>query len=308
MALQFRPAVRRRAPLLISVSGTSGSGKTLSALLLAAGLAKGRGRVAMIDTENGRGEMYADSPLIKAAFPDGYDYAEITAPFSPARYIEAISACEEAGKVVCVIDSTTHEWEGVGGCCEIAEKNKLRNMDNWGMAKREHKRFVNHCLASSMDIIFCLRARDKVKIEKVGGKQEVIPIGIQPICEKNFVFEMMLSLLMNEETKHANPIKCPEALLPRFQKPHLITPEDGEFIATWNGGAAVIDPYEQLRKRARLAAECGMDAYRKFFGGISKADSKRLVDSGDHDGFKFEAQEADKLNEAGSLEQAATNA
>lgn len=291
MALQFKTATRKRAPMLIAIAGPSGSGKTYSALLLAAGLA-GNGRVGFIDTENGRGSMYADSPGIMAALPNGYDIGEISAPFSPDAYIEAIKASEAAGHKVCVIDSATHEWEGIGGCCDIAETKKLRGMPNWALAKKDHKRFMNHCLTTNMDLIFCLRAREKVKIEKVNGRDEVIPIGMMPICEKNFVFEQLISLMIDEKSHEAHPIKVPEKLAAVFSKPHLITKADGEFIQKWNQGGIALADDEQLQKRARAAAEDGMKSYEAFFKGLSKSDQKTLH-STSHDDNKHIAQQYD---------------
>ena len=122
MALEFKRAVRKSVPMLVSISGTSGSGKTYSALLLAAGIAGPSGKVGLIDTENGRGEMYADSPGIKAALPNGYLYLRFDPPFTPERYIEHLQAAESAGIAVCIVDSGSHEWEGIGGVSEAAEK------------------------------------------------------------------------------------------------------------------------------------------------------------------------------------------
>lgn len=277
--MQFSKAKRKAVPMLISLSGTSGSGKTYSALLLAAGLAGPTGRVAFIDTENGRGSMYADSPGITAALPKGFDIAQLDPPYSPERYIEAIEAAEKSGATVCVIDSATHEWEGIGGCCEIAEKFKLKGMPNWAKAKMLHKRFMNHCLSSQMHIIFCLRAREKVKIVKVNGKEEIIPVGIQPICEKNFVFEQLLSLQLDEATHHAVPIKVPEPLLPLFPAAHLITKADGERIRQWNETGASLDPHEQLKKRARAAAEKGTEAYQLFWQDLNAPQKTILADT-----------------------------
>ena len=101
--------------MLISLAGVSGSGKTFSALLLASGLAGKGGSVGFLDTENGRGAMYADSPGIRTALSDGYEIAEMREPFSPSRYTEAVETFEKHGCKVLVIDSMTHEFEGFGG-------------------------------------------------------------------------------------------------------------------------------------------------------------------------------------------------
>lgn len=247
MSFQIAPARRKAVPMLISLAGVSGSGKTYSALLLAAGLAGPNGKVGVLDTENGRGSMYADSPGIQAALPQGYQIAEMRAPFSPGRYAEAVEAFEKHGCSVLVIDSTTHEWEGEGGCSDIAEHNKRGGMPNWARAKMEHKRWMNHALASSMHLIFCLRARDKVKIVKVTKdgreKEEIIPIGLQPIQEKNFTFEMTLSLLLDEHTHRPTVTKCPEPLLHLFHGDQpLITKAMGEKLRQWAESARTPSP------------------------------------------------------------------
>lgn len=293
--LEFKKAVRKSVPLLVSIASPSGGGKTYSALLLAAGMAGPTGRVGFLDTENGRGTMYEDSPGIKKALPNGYEYAELQAPFSPDRYIQAIKAAEQCGINVLVIDSVTHEWEGIGGCTEIAETKKLRGMPNWALAKKEHKLFVLHCLSSTMHIVFCIRARDKVKIVKVmkngQEKEEIVPIGITPITEKNFVYEMMVSLMLDEATHCATPIKVPEPLAAFFPGGKLITMEDGRLIAEWNSVGAKVSDAEHLSKRARVAAEGGTEAYRAFFLELTAAQKKLVQPS--HEENKFVAEQAD---------------
>lgn len=257
--MSFTRAIRKSSPMLVGISGVSGSGKTYSSLLLAAGLAGPNGRVGFIDTENGRGTMYADSPGIVAALPRGYQISQLDPSFAPERYIDRIAEAEKAGINVLVIDSTSHEWEGIGGCCEIAEIKKLRGMPNWALAKMQHKRFMNHCLSSNMHLIFCLRARDKVKIVKIGGKDEIVPVGIQPIAEKNFMFEMTVSLQIDEHTHFATPIKVPDPLKALFPGGKMLTKQDGERMRQWNETGAAADPNERTDRRARALAEDAED-------------------------------------------------
>ena len=287
--------------MLISIAGPSGSGKTFSALLMAYGLAGPNGRVGMIDTENGRGTMYADSPTIMREMPNGYEILDLYPPFTPHAYIEAIKAAEKAGITVLVIDSGSHEWEGTGGCSEIAERGE--KTADWKTAKLAHKKLVNTMLSTSMHIIVCLRAREKVKMIKRGDVMEggqiadkgmVIPMGLQPICEKNFVFEMLLSLLLNEKTHNAEPLKCPEPLAHLFNGSRLITKADGEAIRQWNENAPKVNPMANASKRARLAAEEGMAAYVKLYGELTPAEKKFLIDNGEHAANKDTAKWADE--------------
>lgn len=289
--MEIKRAVRQAIPQIISLAGVSGSGKTYSALKLAAGLAGPGGKVALIDTENGRGAMYADSPGILKDLPGGFMRIPFDPPFSPARYIEALTLAEQNGITVCCIDSGSHGWEGIGGCCEIAETHKLRGMPNWSLAKREHKKFLNHLLSTSMHVIVCLRAREKVKILEVNGKTEVIPVGIQPIAEKNFVFEMLVSLLLEEQTHYAIPVKVPEPLASLFPAKHLITCEDGQRIREWNNQAPQAEEGERLLVRARAEAERGMEFYRAFYTALSSAQKKILTPQ--HEQNKCIAQAAD---------------
>lgn len=290
----FTRAARLAVPLLVSLSGTSGSGKTFSGLLLAAGIAGDSGQVGMIDAENGRGSMYADDEDIIAAMPKGYIRTEISAPYTPARYMNAIRAAEKAGVTVLIVDSTSHEWEGSGGCTEIAENNKTRNgKENWAMAKKEHKKFMYFCLSSRMHIIFCLRARDKVKILPDG---KVVPLGILPVCEKNFVFEMLISLIFDEATHCFAGLKVPKMLRSTLEEGNLITRTHGELLRKWNEGGRGLDPMESVQKRARWAAEQGMEDYTIFFNSLTAKERKDLAAT-THGENKSIASHVDERNE-----------
>lgn len=289
MTLEFRKASRKAVPILMSLSSVSGGGKTYGGLLIAAGLCRPGGRVVMADTENGRGEMYADSPGIIKALPDGYGYRKMIAPYTPASYIAVIDAAEKEcypGDVL-LFDSASHEWEGSGGCCDIAEQFKLGNMLNWSKAKIEHKKFLNRALFSTLHIVFCLRAREKVKI--AGGT--VTQLGLQPIAEKAFPFEMMVSLRFEETTHLPTILKAPEALRAVFDSKRLVRKEDGEAIRKWNEIGATVTVEEQLHNRARMAAGTGMVSYQQFFESITAKDRATLKAA--HEGNKRLAEDFD---------------
>lgn len=309
MAIEFTKAYRQASPLLIGLTGVSGCGKTYSALVLAAGIAGPTGKVALIDTENGRGTMYADSPGIMKALPNGYLYARLDPPYSPERYVEFIKAAEDAGVTVAIIDSGSHEWEGIGGCCEIAAKNKLGKRENWAMAKLAHKRLVNHILSSPIHLIFCLRGRDKVRMVAKGEpirtsfanvdpdvplaeKDLVVPIGMQPVCEKGFIFELTVSLQLDERSHHVFPAKVPEPLLPLFPPGKLLTKEDGAALVRWSSSGRTVDDLEQLMKRATTAAHDGVAAYRVFFAALTPEQRKLLKPQSE--AMKLIAESADR--------------
>jgi len=306
-------AVREKVALLTAIYGPTGSGKTYSALLLAAGIAGPDGVVGMLDTENKRGSLYADDPGIRAALPKGYKRVDLTAPYSPKRYIQALQALERAGCTVAVIDSTTHEWAGEGGCCDIAEEKKRGGMADWATAKLEHKRFMAYCLSSRLHIVFSLRAHEKVKVVKAGDlvspdssdryeKNAVIPLGMMPDTEKNLVYEVLLSLRVDDKTHFAHPVKVPGMLKHVFPGGKLITKADGEAIRQWNDAGGLADPNEKLRERARLAAGDGMKAYVAFYKTLTVQEKKIIFDT-DHEKNKEIADQADANAAAASGQQ-----
>lgn len=232
MTFEIRKAQRQGARLLIQLSGVSGSGKTYTALQLAYGLAGNNAdKVVMIDTENRRGSLYADS------LPQQFNIIDFYAPFSPARYIQAIEAACNAGAEVIVIDSVTHEWESEGGCEWIANQTRF---PDWKRAKAEHKRFMTYMLQCPAHIIACTRAREKVDFTDPKNPR---PLGIQPIQEKNFSYEATVSLMMHEQGLRQDVLKCPAELqqvLGRGQG--YLGATDGQALRQWVDGGAKVNP------------------------------------------------------------------
>lgn len=137
MSFTFSPAVRDRVGLLISISGGTGSGKSLSGLKVARGLAAKPGedltdpdtlvkvdaRIAGLDTEAGRLKHYAPAPGEKPGpFTFGFMHGDMKPPFSPAAYAEAIAEIDKNGFEVALIDSGSHEWAGEGGVSDMQEE------------------------------------------------------------------------------------------------------------------------------------------------------------------------------------------
>ena len=255
----FRPAKREQIRLLLAVSGGTGSGKSWSGLLLAKGLANGK-RFAAIDTENGRLSMYADF--------FNFDVVNLHAPFTPARYAEAIIAAEKAGYEVILVDSGSHEWDGDGGVLDLqveeldslVERSKkggdtrpdwqieeAQRMRSWIYPKTEHKKMMTKLLQVNAHIIMCLRAAERIEIVKDKGKTVVRPKqsltgldGWIPICEAKLPFEFTASfLLMAERPGVPLPIKLQEQHKKFFPLDKPITEEAGRLIGEWAKGGQV---------------------------------------------------------------------
>jgi len=269
MTFEIKTAERQGARLLIQLSGVSGSGKTYTALQLAYGLAGGDGsKVIGIDTENRRMSLNAD------ILPDGAKFRTIDfyAPFSPERYIAAIEAACKAGAEVIVIDSVSHEWEGPGGCQEIAAATKF---PDWKLAKKLHKQFMTYMLQCPAHIIACTRAREKTDFTDT---KNPVKLGIQPIQEGNFSYEATVSLMMHNQGSVQDVLKCPSELQHIMGRgTGYITADDGMALRAWVDGATQLDPkVEQARGMLQNVAERGVDALKAAWEATPKTVQKKL--------------------------------
>lgn len=271
----FDQAKREGSHVLISMEATSGRGKTLSALLLGRGLVGPKGKLGLLDTETGRGKIYAE------AIPGGYQYGELTAPFSPERYIAAIKSAEAAGLQCLIVDSASHEWEGIGGIGEIADSGKnssggeLKGLAKWAKPKARHKRFVQTLLTTRMHIIVCLRAKEKL-IQK---GNEIVSGGWVPVQEKSFGYEMTVRLAFPEGQPPGVPelVKCPADLLGAFATGKHVSVQTGERIAEWvHGGAPVDAAFVTLKADAEEAAGGGNEVLDKYLARLTKAQKDGL--------------------------------
>lgn len=115
---QAKKAIREKIYTKIALMAPSGGGKTYSALRLATGMAnqikkitKKDARILMGNTEQKRGYYYANE--------FNYDIVDIEAPHNPEKYVELIDYAVENGYDILIIDSSSHEWEGKGGCLDL---------------------------------------------------------------------------------------------------------------------------------------------------------------------------------------------
>jgi hypothetical protein len=187
----FQKAERRKAKLRLALCGPSGSGKTFSALKIAKGMG---GKIALIDTENGSGQLYCDIA--------DYDVAEIAPPFSVDKYIGAIKGAEEAGYDVLIIDSLSHAWSKQGGILDEVNKRGGKNSftNGWRDATPLHDKFIDAILQSSIHIIVTMRAKTAYEMEK-DEKGKIVPVkkGMEPVQRAGLEYEFTVVLDMDNE-------------------------------------------------------------------------------------------------------------
>ena len=213
-----------------ALCGKSSSGKTYSALLFARGFVGEKGKIVVIDTENGRSEAYASDSEVGQ-----FNILKMQAPFTPERYVEAYNmACDYVGdKGMVIIDSASHEWEGIGGVLEIAEEQTdkygkpLTNANKWNKPKMEHKKLVQAIASPKVPTIICFRIKDKlidVQDPQKGTTEEIV-------TEKNFHYELTTILKLEVGTHKAKVMKAPKPLHDIVKDNCIITKEMGEHYA-----------------------------------------------------------------------------
>ena len=180
-------------------------------------------RIAVIDTENHSSELYAHL--------GNYKVLHIEQPFTPERYMQAIQICEQAQMEVIIIDSLSHEWEGLGGILSIHSNMTGNSYTNWNKLTPKHNSFVQHILQSPAHIIGTIRAKQEYILSEKNGKQVPEKVGMKGVTREGMDYEFTLVFELNMKNS-ATASKDRTSLF--FGKPEFqITQETGGTILNW---------------------------------------------------------------------------
>ena len=224
--MAFRKAQRKKAKLRLAITGASGSGKTYSALLLAFGLG---GKIAMIDTENGSGDLYSSL--------GNYDICSVSAPYHPQKYIQAIHEAEQAGYDTVIIDSLSHAWSGEGGILDIqgkvASTNKSANSyAAWRQVTPLQNRLVESILASPCHIIATMRSKTDYAMDKnERGYTEIRKVGLAPVQREGMDYEF--GTVFDISLEHVAVASKDRTGLFDGNIPFTISQETGKILRKW---------------------------------------------------------------------------
>lgn len=268
--VKFAPAQRRKQKLRLMLTGPSGSGKTMSALAIAAGLESDWSKIALADTEHGRGELYIGSevPEVKDFKIGPYQVAAISEPYETEKYIEVIDTAEKAGFSVLIIDSLSHAWAGAGGLLD--QKSRMDAQDpgkgflNWDSIGRKQNKLIERIMASPIHIIATTRTKQAYAFE-TNEKGKTIPkkVGLAPIQRDGLEYEFLLVLYLDRAKAWADKDNTGMFRGIEFQP----TPGTGSLLLEWlNRGIdeslPTIEPdlrgakpCPDCRGRSRLTAE-----------------------------------------------------
>src|SRR5438874_1767245 len=275
--LNIAPAERAGAHLLIQLYGPPRSGKTYTALRIARGMVGPKGQIGVLDTESCRARLYSDK------VPGGFVVGELTPPYTPRRYLEAIEEFLAYGVDILVVDSFSHCWEGPGGVLEMAdqaEEHGRKGLMKWLMPKRDYKKLVSFLLSTRLHMILCSRAKQPILEAVVDGEKTLLTQPWEPIQDKRLKYEMTIVVPMTLDGAYETEpsrLKAPGDLAHLFQGA-LLDETTGAAIAEWvNGGRPVDHALELLRRAAFEAASGGTKSFAKWWNGAAVRSRRKAL-------------------------------
>ena len=242
MAFKFKvqEAVREKIAVKIALMGSSGSGKTFSALRLATGmidqmkkeniLADTNGKILYANTEGPRGRYYASEFK--------YDIVDLEPPYNPELFIDLVQYAVSEKYSILIIDSASAEWEGKGGCLELQQQAGGKYQD-WKSISPRHQKFVDAIEHSPIHILCCLKAADKYEVDKdERGRVSVKKLGVGAKQREGMEYSFTTTFMLDRDSHMA---KCEKDNTHIFENEGstILDESFGERIIKWaNSGEA----------------------------------------------------------------------
>ena len=188
----IKKARRNAVYVKIGMMGISGSGKTLSALLMGYGLIKAAHpelsdeqiweKILVIDTENSSASLYAGLKIGSTKVGE-FLTIDVDAPFTVDKYIEAINAAEENGVEFLIIDSMSHAWQSEGGLLDkqnmVARRMNGQSYQAWREVTPLYNQLIDKILQCHMHVVSTYRGKKEYALEEgANGKKQVKAKGV----------------------------------------------------------------------------------------------------------------------------------
>ncbi len=234
----------------IGLTGATNTGKTYTALRIAAGLLKSMGevledgspdwsKVAVIDTERKRSLFYANDGLIGS-----FTHINFEPPYDPRDYIEAVKYAESLGIKVCIIDSLSHAWSGTGGVLEIVNEktanSRTKNTFSEGWGGKEggtalQNKMIDEIMSCNMHTICTFRQKMEYVQERDDstGKTVISKLGVKPVQRDDLEYEFDITLKLNNDHTAEIIKNTVKFLDERSEKLPMITEEFGEALGDY---------------------------------------------------------------------------
>jgi hypothetical protein len=251
--MQLRKAERKRVKIKMALQGSAGSGKTMSSLLLAKGLTNNNlSKVAIIDSENGSSELYAEI--------GNYNVIRVSPPFTPEKYIKAIDICLEAKMEVIILDSISQVWEEL---IDFHSKLPGNSFTNWNKVTPRQKAFINKILQSNTHIIATMRTKQDYVLNQKNGKYIPEKVGLKAVQRDGVDFEF--TLVFEIDIKHYAIASKDRTGLFANSVDFKISEATGRVILDWcNQGTSISDAEKEIAECTTV--EGLRHLYQKYSG------------------------------------------
>ncbi len=239
--MAFKPATRRNAKLRLALSGTSGAGKTFSALQMAQEFGT---KIALMDSERGSASKYAGVKGLPA-----FDVSELEEKNVQA-YLAEIQEAARAGYEVLIIDSYSHSWIGA---LETIDK-----MGGWikggKVVSPLVQKLVDAILSYPGHVIATMRSKADYAIEKDErtGKATMKKLGMATVARDgtDYEFDVMLELT-TEGAVTVSKTRCSDLAGCVFTREEV--PKIARVLKSWLTEGAPMTARDAMADRIRFA-------------------------------------------------------
>lgn len=263
MAFKFKvqEAVREKIAVKIALMSSSGAGKSYSSLRLATGmidqmkkeniLCNTNGKILLANTEGPRGRYYASEFK--------YDIVDLEPPYNPELFIDLIQYAVDEKYSVLIIDSSSAEWEGKGGCLELQQQAGGKYQD-WAKISPRHQKFVNAIEHSPIHIICTMKSVDKYEVDKDDrGKVSVKKLGVGAKQREGMEYSFTTTFMIDRDSHMA---KCEKDNTHIFENEGstILDESFGARIIQWANSADAENSMAQKFKEGTTATDAGSSA------------------------------------------------
>lgn len=232
--MKIRKAQRRKSKLKLGIQGPAGSGKTYSSLLLAKGLISTWDKVCIIDTENGSADLYDNL--------GNYLVLPLQPPYTPERFVHAITAAENSKAECLIIDSFSMCWEYL---VHYHAKLTGNSFTNWSKIMPRYKALLAKILSSDCHIIVTLRTKqDYILTQNAAGKLAPKKVGLKSIAKDGTDYEW--TILFEIDINHTAIASKDRTGLFNIDQAIKLSEATGSMIAQWCDKGIDLDRIKSL--------------------------------------------------------------
>lgn len=255
MPFEIKKATRELIWVKVALMSPSGGGKTYSSLRLATGMLQQltkinqvrNGKILLANTEASRGRYYANEFV--------YDIVDIGAPHNPENYVELIDYSVQQDYPILILDSTSHEWEGRGGCLELHQQSG-GTYQAWGKVTPRHDKFIVSIADSQIHTIATMRGKDQYEMQKEeSGKINVKKLGVGAKQREGFEYEFTVTFLIDQKTNMATVQKDNTHLFENEGDVKLTEKHGTQLIQWANSGEGYTIPIREVKSASDSVKE-----------------------------------------------------